>query len=93
MFLHQINLKGGSDAGTDAQKFQNLIKYLSLLDNDSIGTWIIDQENNGTPENPIQIPFVNYTEMVHHFIEDVYDFNENNKDFELTRYGEILEKN
>lgn len=79
--------------GSDAQKFKNLIKYLSLLDNDSIGTWIIDHENDGTPEHPIQMPFVNYSEMVHHFIKDVYDFNENNKDFELTNYGEILEKN
>ena len=79
--------------GTDAQKFKNLIKYLSLLDSDSIGTWIIDHKNDGTPEHPIQMPFVNYSEMVHHFIEDVYDFNENNKDFELTHYVEILEKN
>ena len=79
--------------GTDAQKFKNLIKYLSLLDSDSIGTWIIDHENDGTPEHPIQMPFVNDSEMVHHSIEDVYDFNENNKDFELTHYGEILEKN
>ena len=70
--------------GIDAQKFQNLIKYLSLLDNDSIGTWIIDQENDGTPEYPVQMPFVNYTEIAHHFIEDDYDFNENNKDYELT---------
>ena len=31
--------------------------------------------------------------MVHRFIDDVYDFSDNNKDFELTRYGEILERN
>ena len=74
-------------------KFDNLIKYLPLLENDNIGTWIIDRENDGTPEHPVQMPFVNYSEMVHHFIEDVYEFNENNKDFKLTRYGEILEKN
>ena len=74
-------------------KFENLIKYLPLLENDSIGTWIIDRENDGTREHPIQMPFVNYSEMVHHFIDDVYDFNDKNKDFELTRYGEILEKN
>lgn len=74
-------------------KFENLIKYLPLLENDNIGTWIIDRKNDGTPEHPIQMPFVNYSEMVHHFIDDVYDFNEKNKDFELTRYGEILEKN
>ena len=74
-------------------KFENLIKYLPLLEDDNIGTWIIDRESDGTPEHPIQIPFVNYSEMIHRFIEDVYDFEEKNKDFELTRYGEILEKN
>lgn len=74
-------------------KFENLTKYLPLLEDDNIGNWVIDRENDGTPEQPIQLPFVNYSEMVHHFIKDVYDFEENNKDFELTRYGEILEKN
>ena len=75
------------------KKFENLIKYLPLLEDDNIGTWIIDRENDGSPEHPIQMPFVNYSEMVHNFIKDVYDFEEKNKDFELTRYGEILEKN
>ncbi len=75
------------------KKFENLIKYLPLLEDDNIGAWIIDRENDGTPEHPIQMPFVNYSEMVHNFIKDVYDFEEKNKDFELTRYGEILEKN
>ncbi len=74
-------------------KFESLIKYLPLLEDDNIGTWIIDRENDGTPEHPIQMPFVNYSEMVHNFIKDVYDFEEKNKDFGLTRYGEILEKN
>lgn len=75
------------------KKFENLIKYLPLLEDDNIGVWIIDRENDGTPEHPIQMPFVNYSEMAHNFIKDVYDFEEKNKDFELTRYGEILEKN
>ena len=74
-------------------KFDNLINYLPLLEDDNFGAWVIDRENDGTTEHPIQMPFVNYSEMVHHFIEDVYDFSENNKDFKLTRYGEILEKN
>ena len=74
-------------------KFAELTKYLPLLENDSIGSWIIDRENDGTPEHPIQMPFVNYSEMVHRFIDDVYDFSDNNKDFELNRYGEILERN
>ena len=74
-------------------KFAELTKYLSLLEDDNSGTWIIDRENDGTLEHPIQMPFVNYSEMVHRFIDDVYDFSDNNKDFELTRYGEILERN
>ena len=74
-------------------KFTELTKYLSLMEDDNIGSWIIDRENDGTPEYPIQMPFVNYSEMVHRFIDDVYNFSDNNKDFELTRYGEILERN
>lgn len=74
-------------------KFTELTKYLSLMEDDNIGSWIIDRENDGTPEHPIQMPFVNYSEMVHRFIDDVYNFSDNNKDFELTRYGEILERN
>ena len=74
-------------------KFAELTKYLPLLEDDNIGSWIIDRENDGTPEYPIQMPFVNYSEMVHRFIDDVYDFSDNNKDFELNRYGEILERN
>ena len=79
--------------GTDANRFQNIIKYFPLLEDDTFGTWIIDRENDGTLDHPIQMLFVNYSEMVHRFIDDVYDFSDNNKDFELTRYGEILERN
>ena len=79
--------------GTDTKRFQNIIKYLPLLEDDTFGTWIIDRENDGTSDHPIQMPFVNYSEMVHRFIDDVYAFSDNNKDFELTRYGEILESN
>ena len=74
-------------------KFAELTKYLPLLENDNIGSWIIDRKNDGTPEHPIQMPFVISSEMVHRFIDDVYAFSDNNKDFELTRYGEILERN
>lgn len=75
------------------KKFGDLTKYIPQLKDDSVGNWVIDRENDGTSDHPKQMPFVNYSEMVHHFIKDVYDFEEKNKDFELTRYGEILEKN
>lgn len=39
------------------------------------------------------MPFVGYSEMVHNFIDDVYTFEESNKDLEITRYGDILKDN
>ena len=39
------------------QKFQSLTKYISLISKDDIGTWVIDRENDGTMEHPIQMPF------------------------------------
>ena len=74
-------------------KFRSLTKYLHLISNDKIGEWIIDRENDGTIEHQIQFPYVNYSEMVSDFVKDVYAFNEEHKELELNRYGEILEKN
>lgn len=74
-------------------KFDNLTKYLPMIKNDSIGSWITDKENDGSSEHPIQMPFVDYSEMVRSFINNVYKFSEQNKDFELNKYVEILEKN
>ena len=74
-------------------KFEILTKYLSQLGDDSIGTWIIDRENDGTPEHPIQFPFVNYSRLVHNFIDDVMRVVDQNEEMQLTHYGKILESN
>ena len=74
-------------------KFEILTKYIPQLKKDMIGDWVIDEENDGTPEHPIQMPFVAYTELVNRFIDDVYEFEATNKDMMLTSYGEILKKN
>ena len=74
-------------------KFDILTKYISMIQPDSIGEFVIDKENDGKTEHPIQMPFVGYSEMVHNFIDDVYTFEKSNKDMELTRYGEILKDN
>jgi len=70
-----------------------ITKYIPAVRADSIGYWVIDNENDGTPEHPIQFPFVAYTGIVHRFIDDVYAFEKANKDMELTRYGDILKQN
>lgn len=74
-------------------KFDILTKYISTIKSDSIGEWINDKKNDGKLERPIQMPFVGYSEMVINFINDVYAFEENNKEMELTRYGHILKDN
>ncbi|WP_223702157.1 DUF6508 domain-containing protein [Sutcliffiella deserti] len=74
-------------------KFDILTKYVPIIQADSIGEWIIDKENCEKSEHPIQMPSVRYSEMVNNFIDDVYTFEESNKDMELTRYGDILKDN
>ena len=74
-------------------KFDILTKYISMIQSDSIGDWIVDKENDGTLGHPIQMPFVDYSEIVRNFINDVYTFEESNNDMELTRYGDILKDN
>ena len=74
-------------------KYENITKYLEEIEKDNFGTWIIDKKSAGTLDDPIQMPFVNYTEFVHNFIEEVYRFIDSNKEMGLTNYGEILNEN
>lgn len=36
--------------------YTKLTGYLSAIENDNFGEWIIDRKNKGTLENPIQMP-------------------------------------
>ncbi|MED4563577.1 DUF6508 domain-containing protein [Bacillus altitudinis] len=74
-------------------QFKVLTNYISMLQGDDIGEWVIDQENDGTAEHPIQMPYVNYSETARRFIEDVYTFAEQHQEMGLTRYSEILKEN
>lgn len=53
----------------------------------------MDNENDGSPEHPIQIPYVNYSSTVNKFTEDVYDFVDDHQEMCLNRYQGILEAN
>lgn len=75
------------------KKYRCLTKYLVWLERDKIGEWVFDHKNEGTMEHPVQAPFVSYTTTIYLFIDDVYDFSERNKEFELDRYDMILEEN
>ena len=73
--------------------YESLTKYLLEFPGDEKGMWIIDRENDGTPEHPIQMPYVNYSKLVRNFTADVYSFVEAHKEMELNHYSDILEAN
>lgn len=72
--------------------FGSLVDLIDDLKEDSIGEWIIDKENDGTPEHPIQMPFVVYSEVVRKFEKAVYDFEREHPEYGLNRYNSILER-
>ena len=72
--------------------FEELVGLIDKIKDDSIGEWIVDKENDGTLEHPIQMPFVVYSRVVRQFERAVYNFEEEHPEFELNRYGSILEK-
>lgn len=73
--------------------YENLTKYLDEFTGTEFGTWIIDKKNDGTPEHPIQFPFVDYSRVVDQFIDDVYSFVDNHEEMGLHNYIKILEDN
>ena len=56
-----------------SRKFDDLTRFIPAIENDGFGKWIVDHENDGTPEHPIQFPFVNYSECVRELEHAVYE--------------------
>lgn len=74
-------------------EYKTLTAYLPTLEADNFGEWITDCENNGTLEKPIRIPYVSYSRMARHFIDDVYTFADEHQEYSLYRYNDILLEN
>lgn len=73
--------------------YESLTKYLDEFTGAEFGTWIIDKKNDGTPEHPLEFPFVNYSRVVDQFIHDVYSFVDNHEEMGLHSYQKVLEEN
>lgn len=71
-------------------KFEKLVSFLEKLENDSYGEWIFDREHKGTHDDPSQMPYPSYTDVVFELIQAVYDFSEENPDYDLSNYQELL---
>ncbi len=73
--------------------YESLTKYLDEFTGTEFGTWIIDKKNDGTPEHPLQFPFVNYSRVVDQFIDDVFSFVDKYEEVGLCSYQKDLEEN
>ena len=73
--------------------YKSLTDFLPMLEEDKIGDWAIDRVNDGTPEHPIQMPFVNYSRLVREVEDAIYDFEQMHPEYGLNRYSSILEAN
>ena len=75
------------------KKYSALTKYINLLENDNVGEWICDKENDGSSERPIQLPFVIYSITVHKLADDIYKFAKESDEIVPGKYAEILQAN
>lgn len=74
-------------------KYSLLTDYIPKLQQEKeFGEWIIDTENDGTPEHPIHFPWINYCDMVCDFMDDVHRFVDQHEEMGLTNYHGVLEE-
>lgn len=73
--------------------YEKITKYLDEFTGAEFGTWIFDNKNDGTPEHPAQMPFLSYSSVIMHFIEDVHSFVYEYEEIGLYNYEKVLEEN
>ena len=74
--------------------FESLTKHLPAIENaEEFGNWVVDRESKGTMNDPIRTPYVNYGTTVADVEQAIYDFVDEHPEYELTHYGDILERN
>jgi len=76
-------------------KFKVLTKYIGKLDLDNeqlCGQWIYWGEENGESNEPYELPYVNYQELVESFVREFNEFSDNYPEYQLLGYCSILNK-
>lgn len=64
--------------------YEALTKYIGQFED--VGTWIIDRENDGSKEHPIQMPYMSYSKAIMKFLSEMDDFM-------VYNYQEVLKRN
>lgn len=75
------------------KKYSVLTKYINLLENDIVGEWSCDKENDGSSERPMHLPFVIYSITVKKLADDIYKFAKESNEIVPGKYAEILQAN
>ena len=75
------------------KKYSALTKYINLLENDNVGEWSCDKENDASAERPMHLPFVIYSITVHKLADDIYNFAKESDEIVPSNYAEILQAN
>ena len=75
------------------KKYSVLTKYINLLENDNVGEWICDKENDGSSERPMHVPFVIYSITVHKLADDIYKFAKESDEIVPSKYADIFNAN
>ena len=73
--------------------YESLTQLIPKLTEGEYAAWIEDNKSKGTMDDPIHMPFVDYSPAVIKLIKAVYAFKDEHPDFELTKYEEILSSN
>lgn len=64
--------------------YEALTKYIGQFED--VGTWIIDRENDGSKEHPIQMPYMSYSKAIMKFLSEMDAFM-------VYNYQEVLKRN
>ncbi len=71
-------------------KYDCLLCFLDRFQGDEFGKWVFDNKHKGTADDPIHMPFPTYTETVYDFIKAMHVFCDENPEFNLTHYRDIM---
>ena len=70
--------------------YETLTAFVTPLENSQVGKWVVDTKSDGSPEHPIQLPYVDYEKETTDFINAVYTFADEHKEMDIYNYNGIL---
>lgn len=73
--------------------YESLTAFLGSIRSEPSGEWVVDNTSKGTLDDPVQMPWVNWSSSTLALVDTVYEFEEVHPEFGLKRYTEILEAN